>query len=214
MSISIRTESFKNLPNEDVSVKTVENSNKVEIVITDMAKKVFPSLALIYTNTFLSLMVGVSKLTGFAIFPSYIIGHATKSLHQANISLAKHAFTPLKDWAVKLGDENKRIIETDKVIDIIKEKITFYPTAYKKQAEDSLKIALVPISLGLNAFAAGVWLLTKSVYLVFLTTVLPNSLLRFPATLNRDVGRLTYPPLAELSERMYQRQQSVLRRDW
>lgn len=209
MSSLSRAESFRFIPSEGPSLAasaTTENTNRVEIVIRDVAKKIIPSISLAITNSFLTIMVGVSKLTGFAILPSFAIGQATKRLHEANIKFARHAFTPLSDWAIMLGKENKRIIETDKVIEISKEKITFYPDSYKKQALDSLRFAMVPVSVGLSAAIAVVWMISKPIYFIMGSTILPESIQKAPLALNRVVGRLTYSPLTYLSERMYQTQ--------
>src|SRR3990167_397028 len=90
----------------------VKDKNKIDV--GKVALKILASMALAVTNSILTITVSAMKLTGFTIVTSLSIGYLTKPLHACNKILAKHAFTPFKKWSEMLGNENERIIETDK----------------------------------------------------------------------------------------------------
>ena len=156
MNISLLTNNTESgeLANTGNNLTNVPNNNELEIDIGDVAKKALASLVLSITNSVLTITVIATKLTGFAIIPSMAIGWLTKPLHSANAALAEHAFSPLKEWTKILKDENRRIIETDKIITIRDSKLIFYPNNYNKQALDSLKVIVAPISLSFSTINA------------------------------------------------------------
>lgn len=209
MSSILRTDSIRVFPEQNSIVASIttavsiSNTGKKEIDVGDVAKKTFASLVTAMTNSILTITVGVTKLTGFAILPSVALGWITKPLHAVNVALAKHAFNPFKKWAAGLGKENKRIIETDKMIEIRNKKLMFYPEAYKIQALDSVKIIAAPITLTLSVTIAAVWIAVKPLWAaIFLPGLLADTIILAPMALNKAIGALTYSPLAKVSDRM------------
>ena len=190
------------------------DADQTEIDVCLVALQALASLALIITNSVLSISVGVMKLTAFTILPSLMLGHLTKPLHAANVALARHAFAPFRNWTTTLSEENTRIIESDIVLKPRGDgKLIFYPNNYKKQALDSLKIISAPISLSLIIAVSALWLAVKPLYLAL---VIPGKLADFlvwvPMALNAGIGALTYSPLKECSAYMFNAHEKSLDR--
>lgn len=196
-----KVESNGNIPDQVVT----ENISKMEVDVGDVVKKALASLALAITNSALTITVAVTKLTGILILPSFVLGKLTKPLHEANVALAKHAFTPFRSWTEALSKENQRIIETDKVIEIRNKKLMFYPEAYKKQALDSLKPIMAPISFTFSIANAALWLAVKPLWIAFFAPGFIADMIIFaPIALNKEIGRLTYSPLKKISDEMFE----------
>jgi len=186
--------------------KFVENTHidPLEIDVGDVAKKAFCSLALIFTNSILTVSVGAMKLTGFTIITSLVLGWITKPLHSLNTSLATHAYAPFQQWAEALSNENIRIIHTDKVLGIVNKRLKFYPQNYINHAHDSFKAAVAPISVALSITNAVLWLAVKPLWVVFLLPgLLGDCIVTLPLGLNKGIGYLTYAPLQEISDKMF-----------
>lgn len=206
---------FNHNNNINLSIEINNRKMEMEVDVGDVAKKTLTSLALAVTNSILTITVGVTKLTGFAIIPSMAIGWITKPLHEANVALAKHAFTPFREWTNLLGKENKRIIETDKILEIKKQKLIFYPGAYIEQARDSLKIIAAPVSVALSTTIAAIWIAVKPLWLaLWLPGLLADTFLIAPIALNKEVGSLTYAPLAKMTDKMFQFQMKFVQEMW
>lgn len=186
----------------------MDRDNKVDI--GEFALKILASITLTVTNSILTVTVSAMKLTGFTIVTSVALGYLTKPLHDCNKILAKHAFTPFKEWSEMLGNENKRIIETDKVISIENNRAYFNTENYKKQAIDSFKAVVAPISLALSLTNAALWLAVKPLWLAILPGMLGDILLTGPIALNKGIGHLTYAPLKGISDWMLENHENYL----
>lgn len=187
--------------NPEVNHPAVLKNHDVDV--GEIAKKVFASLALTVTNILLTVTVSVMKLTGFTIATSLILGHLSRPLHALNEKLSEHAFTPFKKWSEVLGNENKRIIETDKVIKIENKKLYFNTQNYVKAAKDSFKAVVAPISATLTVVNAALWVAVKPLWAAFLAPgLLADILVTAPIALNQAIGHGTYAPLKGISDWM------------
>lgn len=175
-----------------------------EIDVGEVAFKALASLALALTNSVLSVSILAMKLTQFTLVPTLTMGWLTNLLHKYNTALAQHAYTPFKTWARALGSENTRMIETEKVLDILHGRLKFYPENYKKQALDSLRLAMAPVSAALHAITAVAMIAVKPLWLAFFVPgFLADCIIPLPLCyLNDQVARLTYSPLQKSAYKM------------
>ncbi len=211
-SISISTRfKFLEKPLQSINVTLLTHENSYfHQTVTSVAKKSLATLVLIFTNSILSISVGLMKLTGFTIISSIAIGMSTKGLHSANLSFSKYAYAPFQQWAKALSDENTRIIQTDKVLSIRNGALFFNPENYKKQVIDSLKAIIAPISLASSAVLIALAIATKPLHLMVFTGVLLDFLLvRGPMHLNQKIAYGTYVPLQLLSEAIIEIQYGI-----
>ena len=213
MSSALKIESIEG-HSDCNTVQTDPNSqqtsiSETEINVGEVASRALASFVLLFTNSILSITVGVSKLTGFTILPTLILGHLTKKLHSANTTLAKHAFTPFKAWAEMLNKENIEMIDTYKVVSIMDKKLFFNPKNYAKQALESFKPVIAPISAALLVANAVLWVVTKPGYLAMhLPGFLCDGIVTGLIGVNKLIGHLTYSPLKNLSDKMFEKQMS------
>lgn len=165
----------------------------------------FSSGASLVTNSMLTTLVGVTKLTGFTILTTVVIGNLTKPLHKANVSLSKYSITPFSEWANILNEENKRITDSEKVFWLKDGKRPIFSlTNYGKRAHDSFKAAIAPIWLALTVANTALWVLAKPLYIpILIPGLLADSILIAPIALNKAVGSLTYSPLNQVSNKFY-----------
>lgn len=199
-------ENYSAISNQGPNLIASKNT-RIEVDVGAVAKKALASAALTFTNSVLTIAVAVTKLTGFLIIPSFVLGKLSEPLHKANVALSEHAFTPFRRWTEVLSKENKRIMETDKVIEFTNKKLMFYPEAYKKQAHDSVKAALAPVSLALSVTNAALWLAVKPLYLAFFVPgFVADGFLCVPFVMNKGIGCLTYSPLKKISDSMFEHQ--------
>lgn len=174
-----------------------------EVDIGEFVKKVFASAVLAVTNTLLTATISVMKLTRFTIVTSLVLGHLSRPLHALNKALVKHTFTDFKQWSKVLGDENKRIIETEKVIRIENKKLYFNVRNYINGVKDSGKALIAPISVALSVANAVLWVAVKPLWTaLFLPGMLADILITAPFAMNKLIGHATYAPLKETSDWM------------
>lgn len=190
------------------AIASIGSDNKVDVGA--FALKIMTSMALIVTNSILTVTVSAMKLTGFTIVTSLTLGYLTKPLHACNKILTKQAFAPFKEWSEMLGNENKRILETDKVISVENRKIYFDKENYKKYAIDSFKAVVAPVSLALSLANAALWLAVKPLWVALLPGMLGDILVTGPIALNKAIGHWTYTPLKGISDWMLEKHDSYL----
>ncbi|MBA3816987.1 MAG: hypothetical protein H0X29_10820 [Parachlamydiaceae bacterium] len=184
----------------DSVAHTINNFSKKTATFTGTA---LASGASIITNSILTATVGLTHLTGFLIFPAYVIRSLTKPLHKANLYLAKHSITPLNKWAETLYNDVQRL-ESEKVIWNEGGRILFSPKNYKNRVRDTLKSLVSPVVVALGVVSATLWLAAKPLYFALvLPGALADALVMAPIALNKALGSLTYSPLEQLTNEMF-----------
>lgn len=193
-------------PNSQSLIATEPATDENKIDVVEFALKVLGSTVLIVTNSILTVTVAAMKLTGFTVISSPLLGHLSRPLHAFNKRLADYSFKPFKEWSELLGNENRRIIETDKVISFEnkgKKGLYFNPTNYVKSAKDSFKAIMAPISLGLSLTSGVLWVAAKVGYVVVIPGLIGDVVL-MPYLLigNKMIGKLSYEPFEKITDWM------------
>jgi hypothetical protein len=186
----------------------------MDIDIGQVASKALASLALLCTNSILSVTVGVSKLSGFAVLPTIALTHLTKNLHAANTILAEHAYTPLQNWSKILEEANTDMIDT-KVLYIQNERLFFHTSGYCKYAKPMKELLLTSLAVSLWAAAQVLFIVTKPAYLLIVAPGLVcDAAVAGLFALSADVSQLIpdYKGLNELCQASFKNQCSFTSR--
>lgn len=198
----------------DAQQQPVNDDNAVDLI--ELAQKTVGSVFLVFTNLLLSLEVGFVKLTGFTLIP-LALAPLTKPLHELNASFAKeYGFEPMRNWAEAIDKENTRIADVDNVfyVKVVngEGRPMFNLENYKKQAWDSFKAVVAPISGALIVISALVWLAVKPLWVaVGLPGWLADHAIPTPVLyLNKLVGQLTFAPLKDCAETMWNKHMAYL----
>ena len=185
---------------ETMNAHNQSNIQNMDIDIGQVASKTLASLALLCTNSILSVTVGVSKLSGFAVLPTIALTHLTKNLHAANTILAEHAYEPLKDWAKILEEANTDMIDT-KVLYIKNKRLYFSPEAYCKYAQPMKDLLITSLAVSLWAAAQVLFIATKPAYLfIMLPGFLCDAALVGLFALSKEVSSQISPAYQKLND--------------
>lgn len=168
---------------------------------TKFAKTLLISAVVVLTNTVLTATLYAAKLTGCTVITALGIGVVNMYLMNLNTELAKHAWTPLKDWASKIESENTHMLTTAaSVFSVSNWTIKINCSKWAELFKESGKAAIAPTSAGLNVVVAGAFVGAKVLYFPLVLPGAGIDILTFPLYhVNRFIADYTFTPFQKSS---------------